>query len=241
MAGSREQIDKSTISDSELHDNKIQLITDLAKRSRGGDISPEVLSILRSLAAGVLSLTSIRASLSESIENLMKTIAPNLNEILTSVIAARLMARAGSLRRLALLPASTIQILGAEKALFRALKTGARPPKHGVLFQHPAVHSASKWQRGKIARTLASKIAIAARVDFYRHSLLEEDFFANLKKRIEEIQKSNPKRVSRGEMLDLPSDTHKKEFNHRKGNRRMKWSKGKGRHEKRSIRFGRKR
>ncbi len=70
--------------------------------------------------------------------------------------------------RLAVLPASTIQILGAEKALFRALRTGARPPKHGILFQHQEVHTAPKWQRGKIARTLANKIAIAARIDFYR-------------------------------------------------------------------------
>ena len=69
------------------------------------------------------------------------------------------------MEKLARLPSSTIQILGAEKALFRALKTGSKPPKHGILFQHDDIHAAPKWQRGKIARSLASKIAIAARVD----------------------------------------------------------------------------
>jgi nucleolar protein 56 len=85
-------------------------------------------------------------------------------------VGARIISKAGSLARLATLPASTIQILGAEKALFRALKTGARPPKHGLLFQHPLIHSAPKWQRGKIARAVASKVAIAARIDYYRHN-----------------------------------------------------------------------
>ena len=107
----------------------------------------------------MIELSKLREALSEMIETVMEDIAPNIKKMLTPVIAARLIARAGSLRKLAFLPASTIQILGAEKALFRALKTGARPPKHGLLFQHPAVHSAPKWQRGRIARALASKIA----------------------------------------------------------------------------------
>jgi nucleolar protein 56 len=88
---------------------------------------------------------------------------------------------------LARLPASTIQVLGAEKALFRALRTGARPPKHGILFQHDAVHTAPKWQRGKIARALANKIAIAARIDFYRGEK-EGGLTATLEKRLDEIR-----------------------------------------------------
>ena len=100
-----------------------------------------------------------------------------------------MISRAGSLPRLAVLPASTIQILGAEKALFRALKTGSSPPKHGLLFQHPLIHSAPKWQRGKIARALAAKIAIAARIDEYRHAEIDNSILENLNKRIELIQK----------------------------------------------------
>jgi nucleolar protein 56 len=107
--------------------------------------------------------------------------------LLTASVGARIIAKAGSLSKLAVLPASTIQVLGAEKALFRALKTGARPPKHGLLFQNPFVHSAPKWQRGKIARAVASKVAIAARIDFYRHGRKDLVISNRLNKRIAEI------------------------------------------------------
>jgi len=88
---------------------------------------------------------------------------------------------------MAKLPASTIQVLGAEKALFRALKTKARPPKHGIIFQHPLIHDAKRWQRGKIARALAGKLAIAARVDAFSGKYAGDALKADLEKRIEEI------------------------------------------------------
>jgi RNA processing factor Prp31 len=100
-----------------------------------------------------------------------------------------LIAKAGSLKRLASLSSSTIQILGAEKALFRTLKTGANPPKHGLLFQHPVIHSAPKWQRGKLARAISSKAAIAARVDLYsRNPEASNTLASKLNDRITEIQ-----------------------------------------------------
>src|SRR5207245_5603531 len=83
--------------------------------------------------------------------------------------------------------ASKIQILGAEKALYRALKSGSRPPKHGILFQHPEVHGAPKWQRGKIARSVSGKIAIAARIDLYRGTR-EESVMKSLQSRLSEIK-----------------------------------------------------
>ena len=89
----------------------------------------------------------IKEHLNTYVESTMRRISPNVGLVAGETIRARLMARAGGLDRLAMLPASTIQILGAEKALFRALKTGARPPKHGILFQHQDVHTAPKWQR----------------------------------------------------------------------------------------------
>jgi nucleolar protein 56 len=118
----------------------------------------------------------------------METVAPNVKELLTASVGARIIAKAGSLARLATLPASTIQVLGAEKALFRALKTGARPPKHGILFQHPLIHSAPKWQRGKIARAIASKVAIAARIDYYRHEGKDSSLQDRLGTRLMEIR-----------------------------------------------------
>jgi nucleolar protein 56 len=86
------------------------------------------------------------------------------------------------------MPASTVQVIGAEKALFRALKTGAQPPKHGLLFQHTLVHAAPRWQRGKIARAIAAKAVIAARVDVYGEGL-NETLLEKLDVRVKEIGK----------------------------------------------------
>ena len=209
VAGSREKITHDICLQTDLPENKIQIIVQLASKSRGGNLPPETLQILQKLADEILDLTQLRTDLSEMIETIVKAIAPNLNNMLTPVIAARLMSRAGSLKRLAFLPSSTIQVLGAEKALFRALKTGARPPKHGLLFQHPAVHSAPKWHRGKIARALASKIAIAARIDLYHPSHVEDDLMPRLNKRIEAIQKMPQRQFTRSESEDRFSIGHR--------------------------------
>src|SRR3712207_6374288 len=149
----------------------------------------ENLAIVKRLADEVIAQSDLRRILADHIEVVMETVAPNVKELLTAAVGARIISKAGSLARLATLPASTIQILGAEKALFRALKTGARPPKHGLLFQHPLIHSAPKWQRGKIARAVASKVAIAARIDYYRHNGGKDNaIYGKLKSRIDEIR-----------------------------------------------------
>jgi len=199
VAGTREKMTHELLLQLEVPENKVQIILQMASKSRGGNLPSETLQMLQKLASEILDLSQLRTELSGMIEALVKRIAPNLNNMLTPVIAARLMSRAGSLRKLAFLPSSTIQVLGAEKALFRALKTGARPPKHGLLFQHPAVHSAPKWHRGKIARALASKIAIAARIDLYHPSHVENDLLPSLTKRIEAIQKMPERQGSTNE------------------------------------------
>ncbi|MGI0059657.1 MAG: NOP5/NOP56 family protein, partial [Nitrosotalea sp.] len=122
---------------------------------------------VQGIAKQILDLFDLRQSLEKHIESQMELVAPNISVILGSAVGARILAKAGSLKRLATMPASTIQVLGAEKALFRALKTGAQPPKHGLLFQHQLVHAAPRWQRGKIARAIAAKAAIGARVDVF--------------------------------------------------------------------------
>jgi nucleolar protein 56 len=98
------------------------------------------------------------------------------------------MSIAGGLENLAKMPASTMQVLGAEKALFRSLKTGARPPKHGVIFQYASIHQSPRWQRGKIARALSGKLAIAARVDAFGGDYMGEKLAKDLEKKISEIQ-----------------------------------------------------
>jgi len=160
----------------------------ISSKSRGGDISDVNLAIVQSIAKQILDFHDLRKKLEEHVESEMTLIAPNLSAILGSAVGARILGRAGSLKRLASLPASTIQVLGAEKALFRSLKTGSQPPKHGLLFQHAMVHSAPRWQRGKIARAVAAKAVIAARVDVYGEGL-NETLLEKLNIRVTEIGK----------------------------------------------------
>ena len=187
-AGQRQNITSEILQAAGMQDKKVEVMLDAAGRSKGGDMTPENLAIVKSLAGQVISQSDLRRVLADHIEISMEAVAPNVKELLTATVGARIIAKAGSLARLAMLPASTIQVLGAEKALFRALKTGARPPKHGLLFQHPLIHSAPKWQRGKIARAVASKVAIAARIDFYRHAGKDATISDKLNTRITEIR-----------------------------------------------------
>lgn len=187
-AGLRENITAEILQSAGMQEKKVEVILDAAGRSKGGDMTPENLAIVKRLADQVIAQSDLRRVLADHIEVAMETVAPNVKELLTASVGARIIAKAGSLARLATLPASTIQVLGAEKALFRALKTGARPPKHGLLFQHPLIHSAPKWQRGKIARAIASKVAIAARIDYYRHEGKDSMIQDRLNTRISEIR-----------------------------------------------------
>src|SRR5919206_1304734 len=198
-AGLRENITMEILQSTDLQDKKMEVILDAANRSKGGNMTPENLAIVKRLADQVIAQSDLRRVLADHIEVAMETVAPNVKELLTATVGARIIAKAGSLARLATFPASTIQVLGAEKALFRALKTGARPPKHGILFQHPLIHSAPKWQRGKIARAIASKVAIAARIDYYRHSDKDLSILDRLNTRIAEIQVKNKDPISEKE------------------------------------------
>jgi nucleolar protein 56 len=226
-AGSRENITKELLSQLEIPEKKIELIQQAISKSQGGDLTVESSESLKILASEVIKLSELRTNLSTTIENLMDILAPNLKNILTAIIGARLIAKAGSLQRLAQMPSSTIQIIGAEKALFRALKTGTRPPKHGLLFQHPSVNSAPKWQRGKIARALSSKIAIAVRIDVYRKGGLDNSLLDKLTKRIETIQKIYHEPPKGRETFDDKSRFMKR------SKKSMEFKRRKMRHEKR--------
>ncbi|MEM4311262.1 MAG: hypothetical protein QXX95_02620 [Nitrososphaerales archaeon] len=175
-----------------LSKSKAEAIERSSKESKGGDISLEHLKLTQDLAKEILSLLKLREKLAESIEKSMKKIAPNLTSLAGALIGARLIAKAGSLEKLAKLPASTIQVLGAEKALFRALKTGTKPPKHGIIFQHTLIRSSPKKLRGKIARSFSSKLAIAARLDMFRGKE-DEELKKGLEKRIKEIKAKGKK------------------------------------------------
>jgi nucleolar protein 56 len=132
---------------------------------------PELLEARRELASLFKAAQSARRSLENALEQAVPRRAPNLVTLLGPSLSARLLAKAGGLDRLARLPASTIQVLGAERAFFEHLRGKAPPPRHGLLFLHPQIQSASRAQRGKLARALAGKVAIAARVDSQGHAV----------------------------------------------------------------------
>jgi len=161
---------------------KAREIMEKAKASVGADLSPEDEERVKDVAREGLRLIKLRKEQERYLEELMSAEAPNLVAIAGPILGAKLISMAGGLEKLARLPASTIQVLGAEKALFRFFRTGRGAPKHGVIFQHPYVHGSPKWQRGKIARLLASKIALAARIDYFSR----EDRSAELRKALEE-------------------------------------------------------
>lgn len=212
-AGLRENLTMQIIENAGMHDRKAEIIMDAAKRSKGGDITTENLVMVKKIAQQIVSQSELRRILADHIEIAMELVAPNIKNLLTASVGARIIAKAGSLSRLAILPASTIQVLGAEKALFRALKTGTRPPKHGLIFQHPLIHSAPKWQRGKIARAIASKVAIAARIDVYRHSEKDSSISERLEKRIKEIQeKYKEPRLDKGRSRIYQTERRQKQF-----------------------------
>ncbi len=126
---------------------------------------PELLEARRELARLYRSIASVRDELEAAVASALPRRAPNVAALLGPLLAARMISQAGGLARLARLPASTVQMLGAEKAFFDHLRGRAPPPRHGLLFLHPTIQGAPRRQRGKLARALAGKVAIAARLD----------------------------------------------------------------------------
>jgi nucleolar protein 56 len=171
-----------------LPKERIENVANVAEASMGADIAEYDLSEIRALSKNVLELYELRKRMENYVDKTMEEVAPNTRAIAGALLGARLIALAGSLRNLAVKPASTIQVLGAEKALFRSLKTGARPPKHGLIFQHNLLHDAKRWQRGKIARVLAGKLAIAVRADAFGGKFVADGLKADIEKRLKEIK-----------------------------------------------------
>lgn len=162
------------------------------------EVNEEDLAPILDLAKTLGDMYEKKDQLEEYIKVKMKSSASNISYLVGPIIGARVIAKAGSLNRLAKLPSGTIQVLGAEKALFRHLKEGSNPPKHGFIFQHPLVHRAPYWQRGKISRAFAAKIAIAAKMDQYSDKMIGEDLKNEFLERIEEIKKKYPKPQKKG-------------------------------------------
>ncbi|POS86281.1 Nop, partial [Erysiphe pulchra] len=162
-----------------------QAIIDAARVSMGQDLSATDLENVSAFANRVVKLTEYRASLFQYLVNKMAIVAPNLATLIGEVVAARLISHAGSLTNLSKYPASTVQILGAEKALFRALKTKGNTPKYGLIYHSSFIGRAGAKNKGRISRFLANKCSIASRIDNFTEEPTTK-FGMALKKQVEE-------------------------------------------------------
>ncbi|KAJ3086121.1 snoRNP complex protein nop56 [Quaeritorhiza haematococci] len=146
---------------------KAKSIVDAARASMGTDISEIDMFNIESFADRVISLADYRKKLHSYLYSKMQQVAPNLSALVGEVVGARLIAHAGSLTNLSKYPASTVQILGAEKALFRALKTKGNTPKYGLIYHSSFIGRSSAKNKGRISRFLANKCSIASRIDCF--------------------------------------------------------------------------
>ena len=166
--------DKKTLSDDRHHElaavvnddaDIAQSIIDAARVSMGQDISQSDMENISAFAQRVVSLSTYRKTLYGYLVSKMGIVAPNLAALIGEVVGARLISHAGSLTNLSKYPASTVQILGAEKALFRALKTKGNTPKYGLIYHSSFIGRAGQKNKGRISRFLANKCSIASRID----------------------------------------------------------------------------
>lgn len=164
---------------------KAQSIIDASKMSMGMDISQIDLMNIEMFAARVVRLADYRKELAEYLHSKMGSVAPNLQTLIGDQVGARLISKAGSLTNLAKYPASTVQILGAEKALFRALKTRGNTPKFGLLFHSSYIGRAGLKNKGRISRFLANKCSIASRIDCFTETP-SNVFGESLKQQVED-------------------------------------------------------
>lgn len=160
--------------------------------SIGSDMDDEDLRAVMDLADTLDRLYDDETRTQAYIQGIVEESCPNMCAMLGGPLAARMVSLAGGLERLASLPSSTVQLLGAEKAMFRSMRSGKRGPKHGIIYQHPDVHRSPYWQRGKVARALAGKILIAAKIDQYHGEFAGDRLNEEFKARVEDIRRRYP-------------------------------------------------
>merc|ERR1719427_1722222 len=171
-----------------MDSGKASAIISASKMSMGMDVSPIDLINIMSFSSRVISLTEYRKSLVDYLHKRMTSVAPNLSTLIGDVVGARLISHAGSLTNLAKYPASTVQILGAEKALFRALKKRGNTPKYGLIFHSTFIGKAGQKNKGRISRFLGNKASMASRIDCFSNddNVRSAVFGEKLKEQVEE-------------------------------------------------------
>jgi len=186
--------DKSRLSDEDLHElaavvdddeSVAQAIINAARTSMGRDLSAADMEIVMAFAKRTASLAAYRKQLSNYLGSRMNQVAPNLAALIGDTVGARLISKAGSLTNLSKYPASTVQILGAEKALFRALKTKGNTPKYGLIYHSSFIGRTGQKSKGRISRFLANKCSIASRIDNFSETPTSK-FGEALKRQVDE-------------------------------------------------------
>lgn len=176
-----------------------QEVKEAAEISMGTEVSDQDILNVRYLCEQVIEITEYRAQLYDYLKNRMMAIAPNLTILVGELVGARLIAHAGSLMNLAKHPSSTVQILGAEKALFRALKTKHDTPKYGLIYHASMVGQSNPKNKGKVSRMLAAKASLAIRVDALGEESNNElgiEHRAKLESRLRMLEEGNMRRLS---------------------------------------------
>ncbi len=189
--GQRDEITVLKIKEQlELSEERATLFKEKADRSMGGEVDSHDIKMIQTLATRILNLIAYRKTMEDYISNLLEEVAPNLKTVLGSQIAAKMIEEAGSLEKLAKMSSSTIQLLGAEKALFKALRSGGNTPKYGVLFQWHKIRGAKPYLRGKIARMVSGKIGILAKVDYFDGDFIGDEYKEMIDEKIDYIKKT---------------------------------------------------
>ncbi len=178
-----------------LSKEKRDKILYLKENSIGAYVEDRDLNMVKKVALMLKSMINTRKELLGHLEEIMKEVAPNLTEVAGVIVGAKLIATAGTLKKLAEMPSSTAQILGAQKAIFRHLSTGAKPPKHGLIFRSSYVSGAPKKIRGKMARTFANKITIAVREDVFGEKFIGDKLKKELETRLKELRENGAKNI----------------------------------------------
>lgn len=160
-------------------------------KGMGIDLTKEDIEVVQSFANKIDELLRFREYLADYLEKILREIAPNMTELAGAPLTAKLIAKAGGLEKLAKMSSSTIQLLGAEKALFRYLHGKGKSPRHGLISVHQLVQNAPEKLRGRIARTLASKLSIAAKMDYYSKKYKADGLKRDLDERVKEILKGS--------------------------------------------------
>ncbi|OWR52895.1 nucleolar protein 58 [Danaus plexippus] len=198
LMGTRDHAATTDMSDI-LPEDLEEKVKEAAEISMGTEISDDDIINIQNLCDEIVSITDYRAHLTDYLKARMMAMAPNLTVLIGEHIGARLIAHAGSLMNLAKHPASTLQIFGAEKALFRALKTKKDTPKYGLIYHAQLIGQCSTKNKGKMSRMLAAKAALATRVDAFGDDVTFElgaKHKVNLENKLRLLEEGNLRRIS---------------------------------------------